>query len=73
MSASSFDPNNQYSSVFHAVKSAAVENDSEADQSTVDVKVYRVETGSARVEYWILALDAVEGHMVGLRAKAVES
>jgi len=70
---SSFDPNNQYSSVFHAVRSAAVESDDNGDQSAVEVKVYRVELSSTKLEYWLLALDVVEGRIVGLRAKAVES
>ncbi|KAK5806107.1 hypothetical protein VI817_000365 [Penicillium citrinum] len=70
---SSFDPNNQYSSVFHAVRSAAVESDENGDQSAVEVKVYRVELSSTTLEYWLLALDVVEERIVGLRAKAVES
>ncbi|KAJ5569553.1 uncharacterized protein N7459_008983 [Penicillium hispanicum] len=73
LSTSAFDPKNQYSSVFHAVRSAAVEKDNDADQSAVDVKVYRVELSSTKLEYWILALDAAEGRVVGLRAKSVES
>lgn len=70
---SSFDPQNQYSSVFHAVRSAAVERDENGDQSAVEVKVYQVELSSTKMEYWVLALDGVEGRVVGLRAKAVES
>lgn len=73
LSATSFDPKNQYSSVFHAVRSAAVEKDNDADRSAVDIKVYRVELSSTKLEYWVLALDAVEGRVVGLRAKSVES
>lgn len=38
-----------------------------------DVKVYRVETGGARVEYFILGLEKGKGRLVGVRAKAVES
>lgn len=38
-----------------------------------DVKVYRVETGSARVEYYVLGLDVKGRRVVGLRARAVES
>lgn len=70
---SSFDPKNQYSSVFHAVRSAAVERDENGDQSAVEIKVYQVELSSTKMEYWVLALDGVEGRVVGLRAKAVES
>jgi hypothetical protein len=73
LSASSFDPKNQYASALHAVRAAAVEGDSSADPSTVDIKVYRVELSSTKVEYWVLALDVSEGLLVGLRAKAVES
>lgn len=73
LSPSSFDPKNQYGSALHAVRAAAAEPDSGADQSAVDVKVYRVEISSTKVEYWVLALEGVEGRVVGLRAKAVES
>lgn len=73
LSASSFDPKNQYESALHAVRAAAVEGDSDADQSAVDIKVYRVELSSTKVEYWVLALEPAEGRLVGLRAKSVES
>ncbi|KAF7713507.1 Uncharacterized protein PECH_003326 [Penicillium ucsense] len=73
LSPSSFDPKNQYSSVLHAVRSAAVEQDTDADQSKVEVKVYRVELTSTKLEYWVVALDGAEGRLVGLRAKSVES
>jgi hypothetical protein len=70
---SSFDPKNQYSAALRAVRSAAVERDQDADQSAVEVKVYRVELSSTKLEYLALALDVPEGRVVGLRAKAVES
>lgn len=73
LSSSSFDPKNQYSSALHAVRAAAVERDDNGDQSAVELKVYRVELSSTKVEYWVLALEALEGRLVGLRAKAVES
>ncbi|KAJ5463974.1 hypothetical protein N7475_007109 [Penicillium sp. IBT 31633x] len=73
LSPSSFDPNNQYSSALDAVRAAAVEKDSGADQSAVELKVYRVEQTSTKIEYWVLALHAPESRLVGLRAKAVES
>lgn len=73
LSASSFDPKNRYASALHAVRAAAVEGDSSADESAVDIKVYRVELSSTKLEYWILALEPSEGRLVGLRAKAVES
>lgn len=62
--------------MLRAVRTAAVASDastSNVDQAGVDVKVYRVEVGRSRVEYWVLALDVVEGRIVGLRAKAVET
>ncbi|GLI75644.1 hypothetical protein PoHVEF18_003906 [Penicillium ochrochloron] len=73
LSPSSFDPKNQYASVLRAVRSAAVEKDSDADQSGVEVKVYRVELTSTKLEYWVLALDVAGSRVVGLRAKAFES
>ncbi|KAJ6177791.1 hypothetical protein N7519_008252 [Penicillium mononematosum] len=73
LSPSSFDPKNQYSAALDAVRAAAVEKDSGVDQSAVELKVYRVEQTSTKIEYWVLALDAPENCLVGLRAKAVES
>ncbi|PLB39541.1 uncharacterized protein BDW47DRAFT_124534 [Aspergillus candidus] len=78
LSPSAFDPHNQYATVLRAVRAAAVQApSSEAGgaphQSTVDVKVYRVEVGASRVEYWLLALNIEESLLVGLRVKAVES
>ncbi|KAJ5780195.1 hypothetical protein N7457_005355 [Penicillium paradoxum] len=73
LSPDSFDPKNQYSSALDAVRAAAVENDSGADKSAVELKVYRVEQTSTKIEYWVLALHAPESRLVGLRAKAVES
>ncbi|CAL5869755.1 uncharacterized protein PFLUO_LOCUS3985 [Penicillium psychrofluorescens] len=73
LSPSSFDPKKKYASVLDAVRAAAVEKAEGEDQSKVDVKVYRVELDSTRVEYWVLALHAPESRLVGLRAKAVES
>ncbi|KAL4876051.1 hypothetical protein BJY04DRAFT_223404 [Aspergillus karnatakaensis] len=72
LSTSSFDPKNQYESVIKAVRAAAV-HDSDGDESAVEVKVYRVEAGTSRVEYWVTALNAKAGLIVGLRAKAIES
>ncbi|KAL6232270.1 hypothetical protein BDW75DRAFT_243139 [Aspergillus navahoensis] len=72
LSPSSFDPKNQYASVLKAVRAAAVEN-SKGDESAVEVKVYRVEVGTSRVEYYITALDGEGALLVGLRAKAIES
>ncbi|KAL3474373.1 hypothetical protein BJX99DRAFT_231733 [Aspergillus californicus] len=71
LSASSFDPKNQYASVFRAVRAAAVGGS--GDGEAVDVKVYRVEVGTSRVEYYVVALGVEQGLLVGLRAKAIES
>jgi hypothetical protein len=54
------------------VRAAAVEA-SGGDESAVELKVYRVETGPSRVEYWVTALEPEESLLVGLRAKAIES
>lgn len=55
------------------MREAASASSSDVNESEVDVKIYRVEVGHTRVEYWIVALDAAEGKIVGLRAKAIES
>lgn len=73
LSPSSFDPKTQYTAVVKAVREAAAASDSSVDESGVDVKVFRVDVGKSRVEYWVLALDAADGKIVGLKAKAVES
>ncbi|KGO73891.1 hypothetical protein PITC_016260 [Penicillium italicum] len=73
LSPSSFDPKNQYSAALDAVRAAAIEKDSGVDQSAVELKVYRVEQTSTKIEYWVLALHVPESRLVGLRAKAVES
>lgn len=73
LSEKSFDPRSQYSEVIKAVRAAVAASDSKINESDVEVKVYRVEVGHSRVEYWVVALDGVEGKIVGLRAKAIES
>ncbi|KAH8706006.1 hypothetical protein BGW36DRAFT_422529 [Talaromyces proteolyticus] len=70
---SSFDPRDQYSSVIGTVREAAAASDPNVDESEIDVKVYRVEVGHNRIEYWVVALSATNGNIVGFRAKAVES
>lgn len=72
LSATSFDPKNQYASALKAVRAAAAQG-SGGDESAVEVKVYRVETGKSRFEYYVTALDAGGRLIVGLRAKAIES
>ncbi|THC89744.1 hypothetical protein EYZ11_010809 [Aspergillus tanneri] len=60
-----------------AVRAAAIQasggGEPGRDESVVEVKVYRVEVGTSRVDYYILALEVEKGLLVGLRAKAVES
>lgn len=56
-----------------AATQAAGGGDKAIDETAVDVKVYRVEIGPSRVEYWVVALDVEGGKLVGLKAKAVES
>ncbi|KAJ9334968.1 hypothetical protein DTO027B5_3185 [Paecilomyces variotii] len=77
LSPSAFDPKNQYVAVLRAVRTAATQasggGEKVIDESSVDVKVYRVEIGASRVEYWIVALDVEGGKLVGLKAKAIES
>lgn len=72
LSPSSFDPRNQYPSALRAVRAAAAES-SGGDESAVDVKVFQVEVGPSRIEYYILAVDAEKSLVVGLRTKAVET
>lgn len=69
LSLSSFDPKNQYASVLKAVREAAPGTDG----SDAEVRVYRLEIGSTRAEYWVLALDGKGGRILGLKARAVES
>ncbi|KAJ5325817.1 uncharacterized protein N7506_008919 [Penicillium brevicompactum] len=68
LSPSDFDPQNQYSKVLDAVREAGAENDKSGE-----LKIYRVEITSTKIEYWVLALHKPESRIVGLRAKAVES
>lgn len=68
LSASSFDPRDQYPSVFKAVRAAASGKDED-----VEVKVYRVDVGSSWVDYFVLGLETEKGRVVGFRAKAVET
>ena len=62
LSISNFDPRGEYKQVVKQIEGA----------SKGDVKVWKVERGGARLEYWILGVSG-DGHIVGARAKAVES
>ncbi|KAL2014438.1 hypothetical protein VTN00DRAFT_1963 [Thermoascus crustaceus] len=76
MSPNVFDPKDRYSTVMRAVRAAAASEAGDqinVDEAGIDVKVYRVEVGKSRVEYWVLALEAEGGKIVGMRARAVET
>ena len=36
-------------------------------------RIYKLETGKSRAEYYVVGFDAKGGKIVGLKAKAVES
>lgn len=76
MSPNVFDPKDRYSTVMRAVRAAAASEAGDqinVDEAGIDVKVYRVEVGKSRVEYWVLALEAEGGKIIGMRARAVET
>jgi hypothetical protein len=58
-----FDPKGQYKSVVGAVKKAG----------SGEVKVFRVEHGGTRAEYYVVSVDGKGGKVVGLKALSVES
>ncbi|KAL2046800.1 hypothetical protein N7G274_000818 [Stereocaulon virgatum] len=58
-----FDPKGDYKEVLQAVEKAG-------DGKT---RIYRLETGKSRAEYYVVGLDGKGGRVVGLKAKAVES
>lgn len=64
LSTKDFDPKGRYNSVLDAVEQASGKKH--------DVKVFSVEAGGARVEYWVLSV-ADSNDVVGLKAVAVES
>ncbi|KAK5256146.1 hypothetical protein LTR16_003919 [Cryomyces antarcticus] len=63
LSEKDFDPRHQYDEAIDAVKKVG----------NGKVRVFRVEHGQARAEYWVVSLDAESGRVVGLRARSVES
>lgn len=63
LDAAEFDPRSQYKDVLQAVEKAG-------DGKS---KVYRVEQGKTRIEYYVVGLDKENMRIVGLRANAVES
>lgn len=58
-----FDPKGDYKEVLQAVEKAG-------DGKT---RIYRLETGKSRTEYYVVGFDGKAGRVVGLKAKAVES
>lgn len=54
--------------MFKAVRAAASGKDED-----VEVKVYRVDVGSSRVDYFMLGLDTEKERIVGFRTRAVET
>lgn len=57
-----WDTQGQYKDVVEATREACKGS---------DVRVYRVELGGTRVEYWVVGLEG--GKLVGLKALAIES
>ena len=62
MTAKEWDPKGQYQGVLDAV---------EKEVGGGKVKVFRVETGSSRAEYWVVGVH--DGKVMGVRGSAVES
>ncbi|KAJ5925113.1 hypothetical protein N7454_007752 [Penicillium verhagenii] len=66
----SFDPRNDYTGILKAVRSATTQD----DPAKVDIKIYSVQLGTSKLEYYVLALDSAEGgRIVGMRALSIES
>ena len=63
ISTKEFDPKGDYKEVLQAVEKAG---DGKA-------RIYRLETGKSRAEYYVVGFDEKGGKIVGLKAKAVES
>ena len=63
LSTKEFDPKGQYKDVISKVEK-------EVDGH---VKVFRIETDHARVEYYVVGVKDSQGKVVGVKAKAVES
>ena len=63
LSVREFDPNGQYKDVLQAVEEAGGGK----------VRIFRVNQGRTRAEYYVIGLDKKGQKVVGLKAKAVES
>ncbi|KAL8762185.1 MAG: hypothetical protein Q9184_001782 [Pyrenodesmia sp. 2 TL-2023] len=63
LDATEFDPRGQYKDVLQAVQKAG----------DCESRVYRVQHGKTRIEYYVIGLDKGNMRVIGLRAKAIES
>ena len=63
LSVQDFDPHGQYKEVLQAVEEAG----------DGKVRVFRVDHGSTRAEYYVISLEEKDKKIVGFKAKAVES
>ncbi|KAL8811812.1 MAG: hypothetical protein Q9200_001510 [Gallowayella weberi] len=63
MSTIEFDPHGQYKGIFQAVEGAG-------DGKS---RIFRVDHGKTRAEYYVVSLDRQKGKVVGMKASAVES
>ena len=61
MGVGEFDPRGEYKDLVDKVR----------EVGGAEVRVFRVEMGRARCEYWVVAVH--EGRLVGVKVKAVES
>ena len=70
-----WDPRGMYGGVVRAVREAAGfgEKGEAGEGDDGEVRVYRVEVGVSRVEYFVVALERNGGRVVGVRARSVES
>ena len=63
MTPDEFDPRGNYKEVLDAVRQAG----------GGEMRIFRVDHGKTRAEYYIVSVDAKGSKIVGLKAKAVES
>ncbi len=63
LSVKEFDPRGDYKEVIDAVKKAG----------SGSVKVFRIDHGRTRAEYYVVSVDKKGERIVGLKVKAVES
>ena len=74
MPARSFDRLDQYRNVFKAILVATKGAGEETRKNAAEwLKVYRIQHGKTRLEYWIVGLDGAKGRILGLKARAVET